>query len=135
MKPDSIIWFDRLYIGIVATNLASMLLLLPVIDQRLLNNPQAAAVGIGLEFLFGLAISVMIFSLILWFFVSRFRSNIAKWLVALLLIHSSWTGLVNIASVTDLTLATGALNFLHSVLGILTLYALFTSDSRAWFQH
>lgn len=128
-------WFDRLYIGIVATNLASMLLLLPVIDQRLLNDPQAAAVGIGLEFLLGVMISVMIVSLFLWFLVSRLRSNIAKWLVAALLGHSSLTGLVNVATLTDLTLATGSLNLLHSLLGTLALYALFTSDSRAWFQH
>lgn len=128
--PRSIARFSQTMLASIGFGMLQMALNFN--DQRevLARNPQTAGLGDGflvVTLAFGFAVL-----LLLWFFIARRASNIAKWvLVALTVISLFWLpGTVRSAIVTGpLTLI---LVVVVLVLQLLAVWYLFQPDARDW---
>ena len=130
MRPQSIVNFERLYLGALALGIVNLAL---AWNQTVasIEAQSNAQMGSGLMYM-GVAIAVVI-PLLLWYFVARKASVVAKWiLVAFFLLNV-------IATVTTLAKGTYA-EGLGGILGAITLlmqaaavYFLLRPDAKAWF--
>jgi len=78
MRPQSLVWFDRLYLGAVGIGVVSGVLNFSDSQKLLAKNGSTAVLGSSFLFItlgFSWAISLLI-----WYFISRRGSNIARWI-------------------------------------------------------
>ncbi|HWW58876.1 MAG TPA: hypothetical protein VN047_18430 [Sphingopyxis sp.] len=82
-KPYSIKLFDRLFLGAIVLGLFSFALPWKESVDLLANNPQVSAAGLGSGFLIASFAIGIGFNLLIWFFISRRASKVAKWIQAI----------------------------------------------------
>lgn len=131
MRPQSIRRFDLFYLASIALGAIGFFIsygaLVAQVDAELAQTGQAFGnVVVWGSFVVGMAIS-----LILWFFVSRKGSSLAKWLLILLFILGL-RGLVGIFAGPFGLL--DVINLAVIVLGAVAIFYLFQPDARAWFE-
>lgn len=131
MRPKSIEHFALVYVAIIVVGLASTALswndmLAQVSVQQMMAQIGAASVYIVAGV--GLAIQ-----LLLWFFISRRGSVIAKWIFVVLTAFAIISGVWGLAT-------TGASSWLSAILGVTMLvlqvigiWLLFRPDTPEWF--
>jgi len=131
MRPQSIIMFERLYLGAWGIGVINSLLAWNRSQEALQANPVLADIGPGLLYVttaIGFAIP-----LLLWYFIARRRSVVAKWLLVVLFA----IGLMGVAyAATQGSIAggiSGALAIVALLLQAGAVYMLFRPDTRAWF--
>lgn len=129
-RPQSIIWFERLYLGGVMLGLMNTAINWPTVQAQVAAQPNAGllpawfpyatvAIGIGIN-------------LILWHFVAQRGAVVAKWILTVLFalgaLSMAWmfaTGMVpptvNIVSIIVVLLHAAAV------------FMLFRPDTRPWF--
>ncbi len=130
-RPNSIVQFERLYLGAVLLGLANTALAWDKALELLAANPQTAAFGPG--FLAASTAVGVIINLLLWYFVARKGSTVAKWIVVVFcafgVLGVIWTavtgqlpeGIAGILGIVRVLLNLGAVVFL------------FRPDTKAWF--
>lgn len=127
MRPASIQWFERLYLGSLVIGLANLLFHYGKLSSMM--GSLGGSVGfVFVSFFAGLAIS-----LAFWYLVARRASNLAKWfLVALVAL--GLLGLPGSFSMTG-TLGTPyiALGALATLVQAVSVGLLFTPEARRWF--
>jgi hypothetical protein len=129
-RPQSIMWFERLYLGGMVLGLLNTLMNWGLVQAQVAATPNAGllppwfsaatvAIGVGIN-------------LLLWYFVARRGSVVAKWIVVVLYA----IGLAGIA----MTLASGmrppTLNLVAAIVLLLQTAAvvmLFRADTKPWF--
>lgn len=127
MRPNSIRMFDYLFLGSLALSVLNFLLSMGDAEAQLAADPATAQ--FGSEALIGVFAFSMLISLLLWFFISRKASKIAKWIlivftvIGLLMLPASIGTLPPVALV--LTLAIAALQ-------LAALFYLFKPDAKAY---
>lgn len=127
MRPHSIGMFDKLYLGALAASVVNTLLSFRQTQEMLAADPATAGVGSGL--LIGATAFSIAISLLLWYFISRRASNVAKWILVVftvigLLFLPASVGLLDTLPLI-LTLAITALQ-------LAALYYLFQPDAKAY---
>lgn len=133
-KPDSIVLFDRLFLGSMALGILNFVFEWSKTKAALVNSPEIAAAGLGTGFIIATFVGGMILNLIIWYFISARASKIAKWIftvffvVGLLFILTS---LNNPLGPKGIALA-GTL-VITALQGAAT-YMLFRPDAIAWFD-
>jgi hypothetical protein len=138
MRPQSIVRFEQAYLASVLVwviNLAvgwKTKLATVASDPRFAGNPQM--VQIGEWMMIGVSAFWLLISLLLWYFAGRRGSEVAKWILVVLLAFSA----IGVASAIIQIGAVGTVGFALTLLGFaLNAYAvwmLFQPDSKAWMR-
>lgn len=83
MRPKSIELFEKVYLGAIAVGLINTFLSWSQVNA-MLDDPRMQAAGVGSGTLvFGLVVGILI-PLLLWYFIARRASNVAKWIYIVL---------------------------------------------------
>lgn len=134
MRPRSIRLFDGLFGAAFALTVISAILLWPVFVEQARVQAQAARLGDGAIagiVAGGIGLSALIM-LLLWYFVARARSTIAKWLTVLFAAYSAYATFAPLAGGAALGTAT-ALSIVTTLLIVVATGFLFAADARTWF--
>lgn len=136
MRPQSIVRFEQAYLASVLVWLVNMFvgwdtkLATIARDPRFGGNPQM--VQIGEMMMIGVSVLGLLLSLLLWYFAARRGSEVAKWILVVLLAFSAiglLSAVVQIAAVGALSAALTALTF---ALNAYAVWMLFQPDAKAW---
>ena len=133
MRPRSIELFDRTYLGQLALGFVIGIINWSNLSATL-ETPGLKALGVGSNFLIGIMVLSLIFSLLIWYFIARRASNIAKWIYVVV------TGIGSfgvIGSLNNPFAPKGLLLVGNIVVVVLQLYAawlLFKPDAVEWLE-
>jgi len=135
-KPISILNFERCYIGAWVVGVLNTIFGWSAASAVLANNPQVqragpgvVTAGLGLGLLFSALITFL-----LWYFIVRRHSVIAKWLVTAFFAFGALSFLTSLSKVAITPGLTLALGLLSLVLQGIAVVMLFRPDARAWFD-
>jgi hypothetical protein len=129
VRPPSIIDFERAYLASLALGIVNTTIHWQAIEQSF-EDPALQVLG-GPGAIVGILAFGMAISLLLWFFIARRASTVAKWIYVVFIAF----GVVGIIS-NLATLPLGTQLILNVVAQLLQLFAawlLFKPDARAWF--
>lgn len=132
MRPTSIAQFDRYFLASLALGLINSVLSYRANVALLEADPALAQTGFGSGFVVTVVLFALGIPLLLWYFISRRASNIAKWILVVM------TGLglpLMIPTLPDMAERGGPTLFITVVLTALQLLAisyLFRQDARDW---
>ena len=133
MRPKSIELFEKVYLGAIALGLVNTFLSWSQVNAMLADpRMQSAGVGNG-TLVFGVVVGVLI-PILLWYFIARRASNVAKWIYVVLTalgVFSFLSSLANPLVPKGLTMIVGALSVLLQVYGA---WLLFRPDAAAWLE-
>ena len=133
-KPDSIIFFDRLFLGGLVLGVLNFMFAWSDTSAKLTSSPEFAATGFGTGFLIASFAIGMIINLIIWYFISAKASKIAKWILVVFFalgLLSMLSNLQNPLGPQGLSLAVA---LVITVIQGAAVYMLFRPDSIAWFN-
>jgi hypothetical protein len=97
-------------------------------DPAIASMVESAAIFVGIALGFSFAVSIL-----LWYFVARKASNIAKWIYVAVM---GFGAVSTLASLNDPTSPTGlalAISLVSTTLTALSIFFLFRPDARVWF--
>lgn len=132
MRPNSIVLFERLYLGSLVVGVVNLVLSYERIVAQMQSDPAVAQLGWGagaVIVMFSLGMAV---SLVLWYFIARRGSSIAKWFLV------AFTAIGLLSLPTTLATATGPALIMAVVINLMQLVAvvmLFRADAKPWFDH
>lgn len=131
MRPKSLVWFDRLYLGSMVLGAIGVFVALPVTRKMLATSPATAGFGDG--FIFATSLGGVAVSLLLWYFISRRASNVSKWLLVVMLAM----GLIglpnNVQMIAQYSWLVPAFTVVNTLLQLAAVIFLFRPDARRWF--
>ena len=133
MRPKSIELFEKVYWGGTLLGLVIAILNWGNVTATL-NTPDAKALGMGSGFLIGAIVFNLIISLLVWYFVARRASNVAKWIYVVL---TAIALLMMLSSLADPSLTSGlplAGNLVAIGLQLYCAWLLFRPDAVAWLE-
>ncbi len=136
VRPASIVRFDRFYLLSIAIGVIGTILQWPQLMAMIESDPSFAPVrsaGVVLAAVF--AGAGVVISLLLWYFVARQGSVVAKWIVTVFTALSLGSLLLGISSGTVASDASGILRMVGVVLQLIATIALFRRDARPWFTN
>jgi hypothetical protein len=123
--------FERLFLASLVVSAGSIAVGYDEMMRVAASDPSLQRVGLGAGFLLGaMAVSFAIY-LLLWFLIARRASNVAKWILIVLValgvasLPLALTGPLNLSVL---------LNVLVYALEIAALVFLFRADAKAWFR-
>ena len=132
MRPASIMRFEKAYLASIVLGLIAAAISWSTMSEAL-NDPVVQSMGMGTGFLVGtLAVSTLV-SLLLWYFIARRASNIAKWIYVVIVALGTVSFLMSIGSPA----AEGATMIFGLVNLVLQVYAgwqLFKPDAKRWLE-
>lgn len=133
-KPDSIIWFDRLFLGSMVLGALNFIFGWNALSAKITASPEFAATGFGTGFILVSAVIGMIINLILWYFVSARGSKVAKWILTVFFA----IGLLSIVNNLNNPLGPQGIQLVVTLIITVAqgaaIYMLFRPDSAAWFS-
>lgn len=133
MRPASITKFDQLYLGAIALGIVSSVLNYDNTMAQLEADPAVAAAGMaGPGFMVGVTAFGFALSLLLWFFISRRASNVAKWILLVLTVIGTLAMPLGLLAVP---LVQAIIAVVTTVMQIAAVWFLFRPDAKAWFEH
>lgn len=132
MRPNSILLFERLYLASLVIGIVNLVMSYDRIVAQIQMDPAVAQLGWGagavvVMFVLGLAVS-----LVLWYFIARRGSSIAKWFLV------AFTAIGLLSLPTTLANSNGPALIMAVVINVLQLAAvvmLFRADAKPWFSH
>lgn len=132
MRPKSIQRFDIFYLGALALGLISTAIGWNATMERM--QADAATAAIATPVMLGSVIVGFGISLLLWFFTSRMRSNIAKWIIVIFFVIGVLSLVFTILNGSSPAGIPGILSILSTVLQAVAVFMLFKPDAVAWFK-
>ena len=131
MRPASIVMFERLFLASLALSVASFFINYESMLRDLETQPGLSELGLGSGFAIGsMAVGLAIF-LLLWFFIARKASSVAKWILVVLLAFSAISLPGMIMAPWDLGVVLALAVY---ALEIAAVVYLFRADAVAWFR-
>jgi hypothetical protein len=131
MKPESIRRFDLFFLASLAMLAVGFFISFDATVAAMQAQTAAKGLQVGSGFAIGLFAAVLAIDLLLWFFVSRKGSSVAKWLLVLLLVIDLF-GLPGLIS-GGLT-APRMISLLRIALEAVAIGFLFKADAKTWFS-
>ena len=129
-RPQSIIWFERLYLGGVAIGLANTVFNWSSIQEQVAATPNSEMLP---SWFMGATISIGIgINLLLWYFVAMRGSVVAKWIVTVFFV----LGVLGILRTLGSDMVAPTTNIFAVVVLALqagAVFMLFRPDTKAWF--
>jgi uncharacterized membrane protein len=133
MYPDAMRWFDRLFLSTIACNLLTLYLSLPGLETRISTGPEADLAAVDFRTVFDKLGGAFLVLMAIWFFVSRLRSRIAKWVLTVLAAGTTLSMIVNPGPLFAYGTTVAILSFFNFVLTAASAACLHLPESRAWF--
>ena len=134
MRPNSIVTFERLYLGSLALGILNFFLSFDQMKAAMAAEPGIAKVGFGSGMLIGVFVVSLLISLLLWFFIARKASNVAKWILVVFTAFGL-LGLPNVISQLSTTPGlTPVLALVITIIQLIAVYFLFRPDAAAWLK-
>jgi hypothetical protein len=133
MRPASINRFDQLYLGALALGIINTIIAYDETMAQLEADPAVAAVGMaGPGFIIGVSAFSFGISLLLWYFIARRASTVAKWILVVFTV----IGLIGIPFALITTpLMQSIITLVIAAMQVAALWFLFRPDAKAWFEH
>jgi hypothetical protein len=130
--PISMLWFDRLFFALIACNLLTIFLSLPMVEAQTAQEVGPVATYDFAHLMGALAFTFLML-MALWFLASRCRSAIAKWLITLLAAGTTLSTLANPEAIFVYGNFVALLTVSGTLLGIACIACLHVPESRYWF--
>ncbi len=134
-RPWTMTWFDHAFGVTLALELLTLAACLPTLQSMMVRQPEFAAQGVGMEqviYMLGFGLSLNIG---LWFFTSRLRINVARWLFVLMLGSVVLGTPVQMAmTIATYPVYVAVLKAVLAVFYGFMLYLLVTGETNAWFK-
>jgi hypothetical protein len=131
MRPPSILMFERLFLGSLALSVVSYFVNYESMLRDLETQPGVAELGLGSGFAIGsMAVGLAIY-LLLWFFIARKASSVAKWILIAFLALSVISLPAMVMALWDLGVVLGLAVY---ALEVAAAVYLFRDDAAAWFK-
>ena len=131
MRPESVIMFERLFLLSLAVSAGSALVGYDEMMRAVTGDPAMQRLGLGSGFLLGAMAASFAIYLLLWYLIAHKSSNIAKWILIVLVA----IGLATVPmSLTGALTTPLLLNLAVYALEVASLVYLFRADARAWFR-
>lgn len=128
MRPNSIIQFERFYLGALAVGLVGNALNWEATKDLFQTDPAVGAMGTGFMFI-SMAVGLAI-TFLLWFLAARKAVGVAKWIITVLFAF----GLISSPfSFGQLSMPMFALSLIGLALQAAAVYMLFRPDAKKWF--
>ncbi|NVD44521.1 hypothetical protein [Qipengyuania atrilutea] len=128
MRPNSIRIFEKLFLGSLVIGLINAVLSFAQISETLAADPATEGMGTGLM-VTTLVITFGI-NLLLWYFVARKASNIAKWILVAFTILGLLFLPSSLAQTGGLTMV---LSLVVTAMQVISVVFLFRQDAKVWF--
>lgn len=126
-RPQSIIWFERCYLGAVAVGMMNTATSWSQIQEKVAATPNSEMLP---SWLLGATVAVgLAINLALWYFVARRGSVVAKWIVTVFF-AIALIGLLRAATSDTMPSALAVVALVLQAVGV---FMLFRSDSKPWF--
>ncbi|WP_108811026.1 hypothetical protein [Sphingorhabdus sp. Alg231-15] len=128
MRPNSIIQFERFYLGALAIGLVGNVVNWSKAVELVQTDPAIGAMGTGVligSIVFGLAIS-----LLLWFFAARRGAAVAKWFIVFFFVIGLASVPFSLGQLSGPAIVTSLLSILLQGAAV---YMLFRPDAKKWF--
>ena len=134
-RPRSITIFEIAYLAALAVNLAGPFLIWPALTAGVAERARVGANAAGMVngILIGGILIAAVLGVLLWWFVARRGSIVAKWIAVMLLGYSLVSSALGLAQVEGAFDFMRALAVLSMVFTAVALAALFMPDARGWF--
>jgi hypothetical protein len=136
MRPTSIVQFERFYLGALVVGLVNNALNWSRTQAMLAADPNVAAAGAGFGsgFMMVTIVASLAISLLLWYFVAKRGSNIAKWIVTVLTGLGLISVLFSIGTMLSMGILATALGLVALGMQVYAVYMLFRPDAVAWLE-
>lgn len=133
MRPASIVRFDQIFLGAIALGIANTVLSYDSTMAQLEADPAAAELGMaGPGFVIGASVFGFAISLLLWFFIARRASKVAKWILVVFTV----IGVLGVPlALFEVPLVQAAITVVTALMQLAALWFLFRPDALAWFEH
>ena len=129
MRPTSIVLFERLFLLSLAIALVNGFLQYDALVAQVGNDPALAQLGGGSGASLGVMAISLLIPLLLWYFIARRASNIAKWiLVVMTLLGLLFVNL----DAGQLGSLAGMASLAETILQLVDIVLLFRAAARAW---
>lgn len=136
MRPQSIVTFERCYLGAWLIGLVNAALNWNTMMASLDANPGVAALGPSLTT--GIAIGTIVISavitLLLWYYVARQGAVVAKWIVVVFFAIGLLSYLRGVLAGTMALGLTAVIGLVVVVLQGVAVWMLFRPDAKLWFE-
>ena len=132
MRPYSIIQFDRFFLSSMGLGIINVALSFQDNLARLEADPTTAQMGLGSGFLVLTTSLGFAIPLLLWYFVSRRASNVAKWILIGLTALGVLTIIPSLQQLAQVGTFTVVATLLITALQIIALTFLFRGDAKTW---
>jgi Na+-transporting NADH:ubiquinone oxidoreductase subunit NqrE len=128
-RPNSIIWFERVFLGSMLLSLVNSALTWSSLSEQMAATPGAATLG-G-NFLIGTMAVGIVINLLLWYFIARRGSNVARIIWTVLFAIGIFGVIAMFFQPTSLSLKIVPLiSFALQGIGI---FLLWRPDAKPWF--
>lgn len=132
MRPRSIILFERVYLTMIALALTHSVIVWDDSVAMLDADPVLSDLGAA-YLLFVLAASMAI-NLLLWYFVVRRASNVARWILVIFLVINLISVALHVSAGAFPLDLPGVLDALAMVLYLAATALIFRRDASEWFE-
>jgi hypothetical protein len=129
VRPNSIIQFDRFYLGGMALAAINLVILI----RNTLFDPFLQRAVLGRDYIVGSQVLIFSLLLLLWFLISRNASNVAKWILTVMTVLGVLMTLPTLPTLAGRGLLSTAAVVVITVLQIVAVVFLFRADAKAWF--
>ena len=133
MRPQSIELFEKVYLGSIALGLVNTAFSWGALTASL-KTVGDGAMTMGPGVMVGSIALSLVISLLLWFFIARRASNVAKWIYVVITaigVFGVLSSLANPLTPKGLTMIGG---FVATALQVFAAWLLFKPDAAAWLE-
>jgi hypothetical protein len=135
MRPSSIVRFDRLYLLSIVIGLVGNAVEWPVSIARLNADPNTAALGGAVIGFAGAMIALgTLIALLLWYFIARRGSTVAKWILVVFTGIAIGSLLIGFRSGAVIVDTGGIIRVVAIALQTAAVALLFARDAAPWFE-
>lgn len=135
IRPKSIVWFERLYLGSWFVSVIALAANWTTMQAMIADKPETKKLGINVMMnmvIAGMGIGALI-TFLLWYFAARQKSVVAKWIIVVFFV----IGLIGLPGVIGMfgkgEVASGLLQAFVFALHAAAVVMLFQRDARVWF--
>lgn len=134
-KPRSIRWFELLFLGSLLLTLIATALIWPALLDQAAAQAGGASLGEGtLAVIAGVGVAIVsAIMLVLWYFVARRGSTIAKWVLVLFTGYNLYSLIGSVQAGAPVATPPVLISGAALLLQVVAVALLFLPDARAWF--
>lgn len=135
-RPQSIVWFERCYLGLIVLGLINAALSWNEMMAKAAANPGLERLGPSFvpTLMIGVMVITLCINLLLWYFATRKGAAVAKWIIVVFFGISVLSMVLTIPTGGLPAGLTGVLKIVAFVLHAIAVWQLFKPDANVWFK-